>query len=110
MRIHIEAFRFDVIIGLLDFERTTAQEVIVDLEATYTYQEGVFINYADISSDIQTHLTQKSYHLLEDALLGLKEVLILKYPQIESLSLKITKPNILPRCSVALSEIWDFSQ
>jgi len=33
MTIHVEALTFDVIIGLLDFERDKPQKVIIDLEA-----------------------------------------------------------------------------
>ncbi|MFT7823870.1 MAG: dihydroneopterin aldolase [Sulfurimonas sp.] len=105
MTIHIEAFTFDVIIGLLDFEREKPQRVIIDLKASYMYQDN-FIDYAAIASLIQKELKEKRYKLLEDALLGLKHLLSETYPQINTLSLKITKPDIIPECSVALSDEW----
>lgn len=108
MTIHIEAYTFDVIIGLLDFERKKAQSVVIDLEASYLYKKEHFINYAEIHTLLRNHLIEQAYILLEDALLGLKEQLISLYPQMTSLSLKIAKPHILPLCSVALSEHWDF--
>ena len=108
MTIHIDSLEFDVIIGLLDFERDRPQRVIIDLEASYNYSSENFINYADIVSLIQKELKEKRYELLEEALLGLKNILYLDYPQLTMLKLKISKPDILPECSVALSNSWEF--
>ncbi len=108
MTIHIDALTFDVIIGLLDFERDRPQKVVIDLQATYVYSDDKFIDYADIVVLIRTLLQEKRYQLLENALLGLKEILHTTYPKINTLSLKIAKPDILTGCSVALSETWNF--
>ena len=108
MTIHIEALTFDVIIGLLDFERDRPQRVIIDLEASYEYNDGEFIDYADMVLLIQNELKEKRYELLEDALIGLKEILHNNYPQIQSLFLKLSKPDILPQCTVSLSKTWNF--
>ena len=108
MTIHIEALTFDVIIGLLDFERDKPQQVIIDLEASYAYADEQFIDYADMSYLIQNELKEKRYKLLEEALLGVKFVLTTTYPQLKTLSLKISKPDILPNCTVALSNHWIF--
>lgn len=107
MTIHIEALTFETIIGLLDFERTTLQRIEVNLELAYHYEER-FINYADITALIKTDLQQQQYLLLEEALQGLKETLCSTYPQINTLWIKLTKPDILPDCQVSLSEKWVF--
>ncbi|RLA62602.1 MAG: dihydroneopterin aldolase [Epsilonproteobacteria bacterium] len=108
MTIHIEDLSFDVIIGLLDFERDKAQKVIVNLEASYDYVDAVFINYADIATLMQAELKEKRYKLLENALLGLKDIIYSHYPQINTLSLKLSKPDILENCCVSLSKTWNF--
>jgi dihydroneopterin aldolase len=108
MTIHIEDLRFDVIIGLLDFERDKPQRVIINLEASYDYSDDNFIDYADMVLLIQNELKEKRYELLENALLGLKEILYTAYPHLQTLSLKISKPDILPDCTVSLSKTWDF--
>lgn len=108
MTIHIEALTFDVIIGLLDFERDRPQTVIVDLTASYDFSNDAFIDYANMVMLIKNELKIKRYALLENALLGLKDVLYQSYPQLQTLSLKITKPDILPECNVALSHVWEF--
>jgi len=108
MTIHIEDLTFDVIIGLLDFERDKPQRVIVNLQALYEYSDDAFIDYADIVLLIQKTLKTKRYELLENALLGLKEVIHTSYPNIDSLFIKISKPDIIPKCNVSLSETWNF--
>jgi len=108
MTIHIEDLTFDVIIGLLDFERDKPQRVIINLEAIYNYSDDKFIDYADMVLLIQNKLKEERYKLLENALLGLKEVLYTTYPQLNSLSIKIAKPDILAECTVSLSKTWEF--
>lgn len=78
MTIHIEALTFDVIIGLLESERHTPQSVIVDLHASYSYQNDQFLDYAQMVQDIQETLHKEQYYLLEEALLGLKHLLHFK--------------------------------
>ena len=108
MTIHIEDLTFDVIIGLLDFERDRPQRVIINLQASYDYNSDQFIDYADMVLLIQNELKEKRYELLENALLGLKEVLTTTYPDLQTLSLKISKPDILSQCTVSLSKTWNF--
>lgn len=108
MTIHIENLEYHVIIGLLDFEREKSQRVIIQLEASYDYQKNKFIDYADITTLIKEKLKKEKYELLEDALIGLKNSLCTTYPQLQTLKLKIAKPDILNDCSVALSETWQF--
>lgn len=107
MTIHIEDLTFDVIIGLLDFERVTPQKVIVNLQASYIYDDDKFINYADIVEIIKDKLTTERYKLLEDALLGLKDIISTTYPEIKTLEIKISKPDILSECIVSLSDNWN---
>lgn len=108
MTIHIEDLTFDVIIGLLDFERDRPQRVIINIEASYDYSDNAFIDYADMVLLVQNELREKRYELLENALLGLKELLSTTYPNLQTLSLKISKPDILPECTVSLSKTWNF--
>ena len=108
MTIHIESLTFEVIIGLLDFERERPQRIIVDLETSYEYSDANFVNYADIVTHIQSELKEKKYILLEEALLGISNRLHAHYPQLKRLQIKISKPDILDRCSVALSNRWGF--
>ncbi len=108
MTIHIEGLTFDVIIGLLDFERDRPQRVIIDLEASYDYENDLFIDYAELVILMKEELKTKRYELLENALLGLKERLSTAFPELQTLSLKLSKPDILSECTVSLSKTWNF--
>jgi len=108
MTIHIEDLTLDVIIGLLDFERDKPQRVIVNLHALYDYCDDAFIDYGDIVLLIQDTLKTQRYKLLENALLGLKDIIHTTYPLIKSLYIKISKPDIISECTVSLSETWAF--
>jgi len=108
MTIHIEALTFDAIIGILDFEREHPQRVVVDLQLSYDYSENAFIDYADLCDMIETKIKTERYRLLEEALADLEALLIADYPHIESLSLKIAKPDIITNATVALSAQWHY--
>lgn len=102
MKIYIEDLEFLCIIGILDFERTMAQKVIITLTIDYTY-EHEFINYADVVDCIKNTMIEKKYFLIEDALLELTQLLKNKFTLLESLYLKITKPSILSDAKVSVS-------
>lgn len=104
MTIHIEDLIFECIIGILDVERTTAQKVVLNLQIDYVYEEEYFINYADVIALIEENMLQNKYMLLETALTELEKVLLLTFPLIERLNIKITKPNIIDNAKVSLSK------
>lgn len=104
MTIEIQDLKFKCIIGLLEFERHNLQDVIINLNLDYEYKND-FINYANIASLIEEHLQEKKYKLLEDALENLFNLISQKFPLVQKLHIKITKPDILPNCRVSVSNI-----
>lgn len=108
MRIHIEDLKFQCIIGILDFERVHEQDIVVNLTLDYDYKNE-FINYAEVVECIKTETKKSQFLLIEDALLFLSSKLKEKFSLINSLSLKITKPSILPDAKVSVSNIYNFN-
>ena len=51
MTIHIEALTINAIIGILDFERSSKQKVIIETKINYNYTENQFIDYAMVIKD-----------------------------------------------------------
>jgi len=96
----------DVIIGILDFERTSKQTVIVETKINYNYTGDCFIDYSIVLNRIETLLIEKKYKLIEEAIDDIGKTILGDYTQIVSLYLKISKPNIIPNASVALSKEW----
>jgi dihydroneopterin aldolase len=91
----------------LDFERTTPQPVVIDIDIEYDFDDK-FIDYATITKLTQDCLNQNQFKLIEEALLSLKNTIIFQYPQIKYLYINITKPRILSNCTVGVSNFWKF--
>jgi dihydroneopterin aldolase len=106
MTIHIEELRLDTIIGILDFERTSKQKVVVETKINYFYTKEKFIDYSIVINMIETLLKEKKYGLVESALDDIGERLLKSFPEIVSLFIKISKPDIIKNASVALSKSW----
>ncbi|WP_457750389.1 dihydroneopterin aldolase [Sulfurimonas sp.] len=108
MKIYIENLHFTCIIGILDFERENEQEVIINTEIEYLFHKE-FINYAEVVDFIKTRMINQKFFLIEDAIQDLSFELKNKFPQIDTLFLKITKPSILPDCVVSVSDTINFN-
>jgi len=108
MTIHIEDLKFQAILGILDFERVKVQDVIVNVKITYDYA-GEFINYAYVATLIKENMQESKFLLIEDALENISISLKDNFPHINELLLKITKPSILPDCSVSVSNHYNFN-
>jgi len=104
--IHIEELKFQCIIGILDFERVTPQDVIINIVINYTYELN-FINYADIVTKIKDIMLKSEFLLIEEALNSLNLKLTKEYSSIKSMFIKITKPSILPECMVSVSNHYN---
>ena len=103
MTIHIEDLKFQCIIGILDFERTTPQDVIINFTCQYEYEKE-FINYVDLVNLMKNSMINNQFKLLEDAILSLKSEIIKEFPLINTYTLKLSKPSILSDCTVSLSD------
>jgi len=107
MIIYIEDLKFQAIIGILDFERITPQDIIINLTIDYNYKND-FINYAEVASMIESDMKQSKFFLIEDALNHFFNKLKLEFPMIDNLYIKITKPSIMDNCIVSVAENYKF--
>ncbi len=106
MTIHIEDLKFQCVIGILDFERVTPQDVIINLTLDYEYKKDEFINYAEVVDLIKNEMISNQYFLIEDALNNLITKLVNNFSSIQKIDLKITKPAILRDAKVSVSTIF----
>ncbi|MBN2817201.1 MAG: dihydroneopterin aldolase [Campylobacterales bacterium] len=107
MHISIEELRFHTIIGILDFERVTPQEVILNIEIEYHF-ETTFIDYAEVTQISKAYIIEKKFLLIEDLLSALSAKLKENFPLIQQLYIKVTKPSIMPDCRVSVAERYNF--
>jgi len=106
LKIYIEQLSFDTIIGILPKERVTTQRVDIDIEIEYEYRDDSFIDYAKVVQSVEENMVSNQYRLIEEALNGLQRMIFSKYSNIDRLFIKITKPDILDNCTVAVSNEW----
>jgi len=107
MTVEIEELKFQAILGILDFERVTPQDITLNVVIEYNYTDE-FVNYADVADFIKLHMKNEKFLLIEDALASLSSKLKEKFTLINTLRLKITKPSILPDAKVSVSNFYTF--
>ena len=103
MIVKIEDLRFETIVGILEHERTTPQEVRIDAVFEYEYEPERYLDYAKAAKLIEEHMQTMRFELLEDALISLHELLKRNFPFITSLTITIAKPHILPNCTPSVT-------
>lgn len=108
MKIIIENLTFETIIGILDFERITPQQVQIDCSINYSYIGDDFINYAEVTRIIEHTMHTMQFELIETALETLGVTLKESFSLIEALTLTIRKPNILQNCTVGVQKNFIF--
>ena len=108
MTIRIEGLEFSAILGLLDFERAKPQRVVVDAVADYRYEEGSYVDYAEVARIIEETVKKGRYELVEEALEALFVRLAREFPRIDTLHLRLCKPDILPNCRVCVEDSRHF--
>lgn len=108
MTIHIDSLEFETILGILEFERLSAQRVCIQCRADYRHDDGTFIDYAIIADLIVQTMQKEQFELIETALEHLSTLLKSRFPQIQKLYLRIDKPDILPHCRVGVSMEYDY--
>lgn len=106
MTILIENLTFETIIGILEHERITPQQVRIDCKIEYSYTEGHFINYAEVAQNIETLMNEEQFELIETALEVLGAALKQKFPLIRELILTIRKPTILSNGTVGVQQTF----
>lgn len=101
-QISIENLRIEAVIGILAHERLAPQEILADCQIIYKRSDEGFINYAEVVTVIETMLQENRYALIEDALEEIIDALVKLFDAILTIKLKLSKPQILDNCTVAV--------
>ena len=110
MTISIRKLTFEAIIGILPEERSLAQRIVVDCEIGYGYASDKknIVNYADVADSIVSIMQKEKFELVEEALETLLSRLKVIFPSIETVKITICKPDILPNCTVCVTDFRNF--
>jgi len=104
MRIEIRSLTFECILGILDFERLQPQKVVVDALIEYEYSPGTYLDYAAVAALIKAEMTEREFELVEEALEHLSAEIKMRFPLSQTITLTISKPDILPDCRVCVTK------
>ena len=105
MKILINSLRFEAIVGILYFERTSPQKLEVDIEIEYN---GDIIDYSIVRKNVIQTMQVEKFEYLEDAVIFFKKSLKNLFPQMTSLEIYIKKPAIFNDCIVGVKEKFIF--
>ncbi len=100
MKIFIKNLTCKAILGILEEERTQAQNIIIDAKIKYDFDTIHFIDYAQVAKFMQDLMQKEKFLLIEDALESIASTLKQQFPTINQITLKISKPDILDSCVV----------
>ena len=101
-KLYIQDLKVSAIIGILDFERKSEQNVVIDAQIEYFKDGDHFVNYKYVAETIESNLKKREYGLIEDALKDIMIRIKEDYPMISSIRMKISKPDILENCVVGV--------
>jgi dihydroneopterin aldolase len=101
-KIHIEGLEVYALIGVYDWEREHQQRLLIDVElqadlslAAKSDDVVNTLNYAQIAQGINEIAAKSHFKLIEALASHLVDELLLTYPQLISVRLKLSKPDIL---------------
>ena len=92
----IKNYKFETIIGMLDFERVAKQEVQMNLEICSTS----FIDYVLIIDFVKNFYNERQFQSVEESLEETSKALKEKFSSLTSLKMEILKTEILPNAVV----------
>ncbi len=115
--------RLKAIIGILPFERESAQEIAVDLDLSYEIAKNdldslkskcdsaqdsseSIIDYALLREMILDSFKQNKFFYLESALVAIQGAILEKFPQILELNLSVKKLAIFSDCTPQVRLSW----
>lgn len=96
----IKDLEFKTIIGCLDFERNTKQNVHLDIE----YKSREMIDYRLIIEEIELIYNEHKFKFVEESLKVTFEKLKIKFPNLISVKISIIKPQALKNCKVGAKD------
>ena len=99
--INIKDLTLEVIIGVLEEERKNRQKIIINATIEYDMDEH-FLDYTQAVEAIANLLEYKMYDTLENALDGICKALKLDFPEIKSIKMSISKPEVYKNCLVGV--------
>lgn len=111
IQIGFEDLKVHTIVGLLPFERSAIQAILVSLNCQILVephlaniqkdQLGDIPSYFDLATWIEAHIQSAKFETLETLIYDCAHKLFQKHPNIERLDLEVKKPQAIPKAQFA---------
>ncbi len=104
-KLHIEKYETFAILGILEYERTNEQKIIIDIEVECDFSKVKESNhsvtngldYTKLINFVEEHLIQEKFRLLENCVLSIGQLILKQWDSIHSLHLSISKPDAIEK-------------
>jgi len=100
-KVFIKNLEIEAIIGIYDFERTTPQKVVFDMEMSWDNRKAAkseniddALNYKTLSDHLKEYVSRSEFQLIETLAEQVAKIVLDEYG-VEWLSLTLHKPNAL---------------
>lgn len=103
-KLRIQGLKALGIIGILDWEQTQPQTLLIDLELCFCFKAATLsenieetIDYAKVAEQVITWVQEKPYRLLETLASTLADKLLTGYPRLLSTTVAVEKVGAIPQ-------------
>lgn len=100
-KLKIKDLEFETIIGILDFERTKKQKVLLNAEFLYEFSEEI-LDYR-LLREFLLQAFDKNFDTLENALVYFKENIPKNFNNIKYFHIELSKTQIFTDCVISVS-------
>ncbi len=100
--ISVQKLKIEAIIGILPKERLLPQLIEIDSFIEYNKSKESFLDYVKVVNIIESMLIENKYRLIEDALEDITLSIKREFKEINSIKMRISKPDILKNCVVGV--------
>lgn len=101
MQINVKGIICEAIIGCYDYEKTSKQQVLVDLECKLYSRQWITddsltqtVNYDELIALVRQHISTTQYNLLESLAQYLTQYILDKFNLIQSVTVVLSKPGL----------------
>lgn len=99
MEVIIKDFEISTIIGILEFERTMPQRILINAK----FKAKEFVDYDKMCEIFKINFDLMKFELIEDAILYFEELFKKEIPSLLELNLEILKLDIIKNAKVGVS-------
>lgn len=103
--VYIEGLRIDTVIGVLDWERTIRQTLVLDVQMAFDIRRAAetdaiadALNYGTVAARLTEYVRAASFELIESVAQRCAELILTEFP-VSGVALRVGKPGAVPNAA-----------